>query len=52
MTIGINDSRGLMLAERVLASVAVGIVVFAAAAWALGVEELTVFTRQLLRRPA
>jgi putative peptidoglycan lipid II flippase len=52
VSIGINDSRGLMLAARVLASVAVGVVTFAGVARALGVEELNFFTRQLLRRPA
>jgi peptidoglycan biosynthesis protein MviN/MurJ (putative lipid II flippase) len=50
VSIGINDERGLALAARVLAAVAVGVVVFAGMARALGVEELTVFTRQLLRR--
>jgi putative peptidoglycan lipid II flippase len=51
-SIGINDERGLTLAARVLASVAVGVITFVGAARALGVQELTVFTRQLLRRPA
>jgi len=51
-SIGINDTRGIELAARVLASVAVGVVTFVGIAWALGVRELTVFTRQLLRRPA
>jgi len=36
----------------VLASIAVGVVTFAGTARLLGVEELAVFTRQLLRRPA
>jgi peptidoglycan biosynthesis protein MviN/MurJ (putative lipid II flippase) len=52
VSIGINDERGLALAARVLASVAVGVITFAGAARALGVDELTVFTRQLLRRSA
>jgi putative peptidoglycan lipid II flippase len=51
VSIGINDERGFALAARVLASVAVGVITFFVAARALGVEELTVFTRQLLRRP-
>jgi putative peptidoglycan lipid II flippase len=50
VSIGIGDTRGLALAARVLAAVAVGVVVFAGMARALGVEELTVFTRQVLRR--
>ena len=52
VSIGINDERGFALAARVLASVAVGVLTFVAAARALRVEELTVFTRQLLRRSA
>jgi putative peptidoglycan lipid II flippase len=52
VSIGINDERGFALAARVLASVAVGVITFAGAARALGVDELTVFTRQLLRRSA
>jgi putative peptidoglycan lipid II flippase len=52
VSIGINDARGLALAARVLASVAAGVLSFAAVAHALGVRELTVFTRQLLRRSA
>jgi putative peptidoglycan lipid II flippase len=52
VSIGINDTRGLELAARVLASIAVGVVTFAGMARLLGVEELGVFTRQLLRRPA
>jgi putative peptidoglycan lipid II flippase len=51
VSIGINDDRGLVLAARVLAAVAVGVLTFAGAAKVLGVEELTLFTRQLLRRP-
>ena len=50
VSIGINDERGLALAARVIASVTVGVVTFAGAARILGVEELTVFTRQILRR--
>jgi len=52
VSIGINDEKGLALAARVLASVGIGVLTFAGVARALGVEELTVFTRQLLRRPA
>jgi len=52
VSIGINGDRGVVLAARVLASVGVGVVSFAAVAHALGVQELTVFTRQLLRRPS
>ena len=50
--IGISDERGLALAARVLASVLAGVVTFAGIARILGVEELAVFTRQLLRRSA
>jgi putative peptidoglycan lipid II flippase len=50
--IGITDERGVMLAARVLASVTAGIVTFVVIARALGVEELSVLARQLLRRPA
>ncbi|MBV9412609.1 MAG: murein biosynthesis integral membrane protein MurJ [Acidimicrobiia bacterium] len=50
VSIGINDERGLVLAARVLASVAVGVITFAGAARVLGVEELAVFTRQIMRR--
>ena len=52
VSIGITDVRGLALAARVVASVLAGVVTFAGVARALGVDELTVFTRQLLRRPA
>ena len=52
VSIGINDQRGIALAARVVGSVAVGVVVFAGAARALGVRELSTFTRQLVRRPA
>jgi putative peptidoglycan lipid II flippase len=51
-SVGIGDTRGLELAARVLASVLAGIVTFLLMARALHVEELTVITRQLLRRPA
>jgi len=51
-SVGISDTRGLELAARVLASVAAGVVSFALIARALHVEDLTVLTRQLLRRPA
>jgi putative peptidoglycan lipid II flippase len=49
-SIGINDARGLALGARVVASVAAGVVSFFISARALGVEELTVLTRQLLKR--
>jgi putative peptidoglycan lipid II flippase len=49
-SIGINDARGLALAARLLASVAAGVVSFFLSARVLGVEELTVLTRQLLKR--
>jgi putative peptidoglycan lipid II flippase len=49
-SIGIMDQSGLMLWARVLASIAVGVVTFVVAARLLGVDELTVLTRQLLRR--
>ena len=51
VSIGIDNERGFALAARVLASVAVGVVSFAGVARTLGVEEITVFTRQLVRRP-
>ena len=50
VSIGIDNERGFALAARVLASVAVGVVSFAGVARTLGVEEITVFTRQLVRR--
>ena len=52
VSIGIMDDSGLVLAARVVASVAVGVVTFVLAARLLGVDELTVLTRQLLRRSA
>ncbi|MBV8559327.1 MAG: murein biosynthesis integral membrane protein MurJ [Acidimicrobiia bacterium] len=51
-SIGIADTRGLELAARVLASVTAGVVSFFVIARRLRVEEVTVVTRQLLRRPA
>ena len=50
VSIGITDARGVALAARVVASVLAGVVTFAGVARALGVEELTVFTRQLLKQ--
>ena len=50
VSVGIGDTRGLELAARVLGSVAAGIVSFVLMARVLGVEELAVITRQLLRR--
>ncbi len=52
VSIGISDHRGFDLAARVLASVAIGVVSFTAVARALGVGEITAFTRHLLRRSA
>jgi putative peptidoglycan lipid II flippase len=50
VSIGINEERGLTLAARVLAAIVVGVLTFGAVARALGVDELAVFTRQVLRR--
>ena len=50
VSIGIMDESGVVLAARVVASVAVGVVSFVLMARLLGVDELTVLTRQLLRR--
>ncbi|MBV8235429.1 MAG: murein biosynthesis integral membrane protein MurJ [Acidimicrobiia bacterium] len=49
-SMGIADTRGLELAARVLASVTAGVVSFFFIARRLRVEEVTVVTRQLLRR--
>jgi len=48
----VPGDEGLALALRVAAAVASGVVVYVAAARALGVDELTTFIRQLRRRPA
>jgi putative peptidoglycan lipid II flippase len=50
VSIGISGERGLALAGRVLAAVGAGVLSFGVVARALGVEELSFFTRQLVRR--
>ncbi|MBV8160215.1 MAG: murein biosynthesis integral membrane protein MurJ [Acidimicrobiia bacterium] len=50
LSIGIVGEHGWLLAARVLGSVAAGVVAFVLVARALGVDELTTLTRQLLRR--
>ncbi|TMK83353.1 MAG: hypothetical protein E6G57_15980 [Actinobacteria bacterium] len=50
VSIGIPGEHGFALAGRVLASVGAGVLSFGVVARALGVEELSFLTRQLLRR--
>ena len=50
VSVGIGAAHGWLLAARVGASFAAGVVSFLVIARALGVDELTVVTRQLLRR--